>query len=72
MLTATDKSPSAIAYQHQILLNYQENAMSFENVSPQMQRRFEILDEMVEKGYIKPVKPLQSWLPTWTVERQFL
>ena len=38
--------------------------MNFENVSPQMQKRFEILDEMVEKGYIEPVKPLQSWLPT--------
>jgi hypothetical protein len=64
VLTATDKLPSAIAYQHQILFNYQENAMSFENVSPQMERRFQILDEMVEKGYIEPVKPLQSWLPT--------
>ena len=38
--------------------------MSFENVSPQMQERFELLDEMIEQGYIKPVKPVASWLPT--------
>ncbi|MBD2504877.1 hypothetical protein [Anabaena azotica] len=38
--------------------------MSLENVSLQMQKKFEILDEMIAKGYIEPVKPLFSWLPT--------
>ncbi|GCL39704.1 hypothetical protein SR1949_48320 [Sphaerospermopsis reniformis] len=38
--------------------------MSIENVSPQMEKRFEVLDEMIEKGYIEPVKPLFDWLPT--------
>lgn len=38
--------------------------MMLENVSPQMQKRFEILDEMIAKGYIEPVKPFFSWLPT--------
>lgn len=38
--------------------------MSLENVSPQMQKRFEILDEMIAKGYIEPVKPFFNWLPT--------
>lgn len=38
--------------------------MSFENVSLEMQRRFEVLDEMIEKGYIEPIKPLVDWLPT--------
>lgn len=38
--------------------------MSIENVSPQMQERFEVLDEMIEQGYIEPVKPVANWLPT--------
>ncbi|WP_066425079.1 hypothetical protein [Anabaena sp. 4-3] len=38
--------------------------MMLENVSPQMQKKFEILDEMIAKGYIEPVKPFFSWLPT--------
>jgi hypothetical protein len=38
--------------------------MSIENVSPQMEKRFEVLDQMIEQGYIEPVKPLFNWLPT--------
>lgn len=38
--------------------------MSIENVSPQMEKRFEVLDQMIEQGYIEPVKPLFDWLPT--------
>lgn len=38
--------------------------MSIENVSPQMEKRFEVLDKMIEQGYIEPVKPLFDWLPT--------
>ena len=38
--------------------------MSIDNVSLQMQKKFEILDEMIKNGYIKPIKPSFSWLPS--------
>jgi hypothetical protein len=38
--------------------------MSFENLSYDMQAKIEILDEMLEQGYIEPIKPLADWLPT--------
>jgi hypothetical protein len=38
--------------------------MSFQNLSYQMQVKIEVLDEMVEQGYIEPIKPLAEWLPT--------
>ncbi|MFW9264703.1 hypothetical protein [Nostoc sp. CALU 546] len=56
-LPEIEKIRSSVIYQKVIPMN-------IENVSPQMQRRFKILDEMLKKGYIKPIKPLFDFLPS--------
>ncbi|MBD2694907.1 hypothetical protein [Anabaena catenula] len=38
--------------------------MNSKNVSSQMHKRFHILDEMIEKGYIETIKPKVKWLPS--------
>lgn len=49
----------------QILSYYRLITMSIENVSSPMEQRFYLLDEMVKQGYIEPIKPSISLLPSF-------
>lgn len=42
--------------------------MSIENVSPKMQKRFDILDKLLEGGYIEPIQPVGNSL-CFTINR---